>query len=109
MDRGGTAVPNGRCWYLISIRVRSNGSKTSLTLRPTRAASTSSWLACSDTVAVLVTVRSCDQRKASLRRLLWAAIAKRLAECGLELNERKTRIVYCKDDDRRGSYEHTSF
>jgi RNA-directed DNA polymerase len=40
---------------------------------------------------------------------LWAAIAKRLADCGLELNERKTRIVYCKDDDRRGSYEHTSF
>ncbi len=40
---------------------------------------------------------------------LWAAIAKRLAECGLELNERKTRIVYCKDDDRRGHYEHTSF
>ena len=40
---------------------------------------------------------------------LWAAIAERLTECGLELNERKTRIVYCKDDDRRGSYEHTSF
>jgi RNA-directed DNA polymerase len=40
---------------------------------------------------------------------LWAAIAKRLAECGLELNEHKTRVVYCKDDDRRGSYEHTSF
>ena len=36
-------------------------------------------------------------------------IAKRLAECGLELNERKTRVVYCKDADRRGSYEHTSF
>ena len=34
------------------------------------------------------------------------AIASRLAECGLELNEHKTRIVYCKDDDRRGSYEH---
>ena len=27
----------------------------------------------------------------------------RLAECGLELNEQKTRMVYCKDDDRRGS------
>ena len=36
-------------------------------------------------------------------------IAARLAECGLELNEQKTRIVYCKDDDRRGSHEHTSF
>jgi RNA-directed DNA polymerase len=42
-------------------------------------------------------------------RYLWVAIARRLAQCGLELNQRKTRIVYCKDDDRRGSYEHTSF
>ena len=40
---------------------------------------------------------------------LRAMIASRLAECGLALNEQKTRIVYCKDDDRRGSYEHTSF
>lgn len=37
------------------------------------------------------------------------AIASRLKECGLTLNEQKTRIVYCKDADRRGSYEHTSF
>ena len=36
-------------------------------------------------------------------------IARRLPECGLELNERKTRIVYCMDDERRGCYEHTSF
>lgn len=40
---------------------------------------------------------------------LRAMVAARLAECGLELNEQKTRIVYCKDDDRRGSYERTSF
>lgn len=42
-------------------------------------------------------------------RYLREVIARRLAECGLQLNEQKTRIVYCKDDDRRGSYEHTSF
>ena len=30
-------------------------------------------------------------------RTVLAAIAKRLAECGLELNERKTRVVYCKE------------
>ncbi len=42
-------------------------------------------------------------------RELRAAIASRLAECGLELNEQKTRIVYCKDSTRRGSYEHLSF
>ena len=58
--------------------------------------------------------RYCDDiivhaRSERQARQLWAAIAKRLAECGLELNEQKTRIVYCKDDDRRGSYEHTSF
>jgi RNA-directed DNA polymerase len=40
---------------------------------------------------------------------LRAAIARRLAECGLELNEHKTRIVYCKDAPRRGSYEHERF
>lgn len=33
----------------------------------------------------------------------------RLKECGLELHPEKTKIVYCKDDDRGGSYEHESF
>jgi hypothetical protein len=40
---------------------------------------------------------------------LRAAVTGRLAECGLEVNEAKTRIVYCKDADRRGSYEHRQF
>jgi RNA-directed DNA polymerase len=31
------------------------------------------------------------------------AIRGRLAECGLELHPEKTRIVYCKDGDRRGA------
>ena len=30
-----------------------------------------------------------------------AAIAERLKECGLELHPEKTKVVYCKDDDRR--------
>jgi len=33
----------------------------------------------------------------------------RFAECGLELHPDKTRIVYCKDDDRRGEYPETKF
>ena len=33
-----------------------------------------------------------------------AAIAARLQECGLELHPEKTKIVYCKDDDRRRTY-----
>jgi RNA-directed DNA polymerase len=32
-----------------------------------------------------------------------------MAEVGLELHPDKTRIVYCKDADRRGSYEHERF
>ena len=42
-------------------------------------------------------------------REVLAAIRARLAECGLDLNEAKTRVVYCKDVDRPGSHEHTSF
>jgi len=38
-----------------------------------------------------------------------AAIAERMEEVGLELHPDKTRVVYCKDDKRRGSHEHTSF
>ncbi|WP_432190646.1 group II intron reverse transcriptase/maturase [Streptomyces sp. Tue6028] len=38
------------------------------------------------------------------------AIAGRLADCGgLQLHPQKTRIVYCRDRNRRGSAEHTSF
>ena len=37
------------------------------------------------------------------------AIRSRFMECGLELHPTKTRIVYCKDDDRRGEYEHVAF
>jgi RNA-directed DNA polymerase len=37
------------------------------------------------------------------------ALAVRLAAVGLELHPDKTRIVYCKDDDRRGDHEVTSF
>jgi RNA-directed DNA polymerase len=58
--------------------------------------------------------RYCDDvivhaRSEQQARELRAAIASRLAECGLELNEQKTRIVYCKDWARRGSYEHERF
>ncbi len=36
-------------------------------------------------------------------------ITRRLAECELELNAQKTKIVYCKDEDRRGNHEHEKF
>ena len=41
--------------------------------------------------------------------MLLAAPRERLAECGLELHPEKTKIVYCKDDDRRGTHAQTSF
>jgi RNA-directed DNA polymerase len=40
---------------------------------------------------------------------LQAALEVRFKECGLELHPQKTKIVYCKDDDRRGDYPNTSF
>jgi hypothetical protein len=33
----------------------------------------------------------------------------RMKEVGLELHPKKTKVVYCKDDDRRGNYSEVSF
>jgi RNA-directed DNA polymerase len=38
-----------------------------------------------------------------------AAITARMTEVGLRLHPQKTRIVYCKDNNRRAEHEHTSF
>jgi RNA-directed DNA polymerase len=38
-----------------------------------------------------------------------AALQARLSECRLELHPTKTRIVYCKDGNRKGTYAHTQF
>jgi RNA-directed DNA polymerase len=46
--------------------------------------------------------------EAQARQVL-AALQQRMSEVGLELHPDKTRIVYCKDSNRRGSYEHTAF
>jgi RNA-directed DNA polymerase len=46
--------------------------------------------------------------EAQARHVL-AALTERMREVGLELHPDKTRIVYCKDGKRRGSYEHTAF
>jgi RNA-directed DNA polymerase len=47
------------------------------------------------------TAAAAEQRKADL--------GDRLAAVGLELHPTKTRIVYCQDDDRRGTYPETRF
>ncbi len=36
-------------------------------------------------------------------------LGERFKQCKLELNTEKTRIVYCKDNDRKGNYPLTSF
>ena len=42
-------------------------------------------------------------------RIVRDAVARRLVEVGLELHPDKTRIVYCKDSNRQGTYEQVSF
>lgn len=42
-------------------------------------------------------------------KLLLKSLDVRFKECGLELHPEKTKIVYCKDDDRRGEYCDISF
>jgi RNA-directed DNA polymerase len=49
----------------------------------------------------------CDSEEQAL--ILRAAIAERLGSLGLELHPEKTKIVYCKDGHRQGTFEHTSF
>lgn len=53
-----------------------------------------------------IVVHAASQKQAEYLR---DAIARRLKECRLELNEGKTRIVYCRDGTRTGSHEHQQF
>jgi len=52
-------------------------------------------------------VAHCDTEEQA--RMLRAAIASRLGALGLELHPDKTKVVYCKDGQRHGNSEHTSF
>ena len=42
-------------------------------------------------------------------RVVLTAVEERMGQVGLGLHPRKTRIVYCKDANRPGSWEHTGF
>jgi RNA-directed DNA polymerase len=52
----------------------------------------------------LVHCRSLEEAQRMLKE-----IGARLKKCKLELHAEKTKIVYCKDADRTGSYEHERF
>ncbi len=42
-------------------------------------------------------------------RAVRGKLKERLKQCGLQLHPKKTRIVYCKDSNRLGTYENISF
>jgi hypothetical protein len=51
----------------------------------------------------------CHCRSEEQARTLRASLETRFAECGLTLHPDKTKVVYCKDDDRRGDYPDHKF
>jgi len=51
-------------------------------------------------------VHCCSEEEAQSLKL---AIADRMEQCGLELHPEKTKIVYCRDDNRTGQYPVVSF
>jgi group II intron reverse transcriptase/maturase len=51
----------------------------------------------------------CHCRSETQARSLRAAVEARLIACKLQLHPEKTRIVYCKDANRRGSYSRQQF
>ncbi|MHA1939296.1 MAG: reverse transcriptase domain-containing protein, partial [Candidatus Thorarchaeota archaeon] len=51
----------------------------------------------------------CHCRTERQAKFLLASIEKRLAECRLEVNRQKTRIVYCKNENRPGNHPNEKF
>jgi RNA-directed DNA polymerase len=51
----------------------------------------------------------CHCKSAEEARALWSAIADRLAACKLVLHPEKTKIVYCKDVNRRADFPNIHF
>ncbi len=51
----------------------------------------------------------CHCRSQSQAQKLMEDLGRRFAQCRLELHPLKTRVVYCKNADRRGGYPNTSF
>ena len=51
----------------------------------------------------------CHCKSAEEARALWSAIADRFAVCKLVLHPQKTKIVYCKDVNRRGDFPDIHF
>jgi group II intron reverse transcriptase/maturase len=50
----------------------------------------------------------CHCKSADEAQALWSALADRFAACKLVLHPEKTKIVYCKDANRRGDFSNQS-
>ena len=51
----------------------------------------------------------CHCKSAEEARALWSALKDRFAACKLVLHPEKTKIVYCKDANRRDDFPNQSF
>jgi hypothetical protein len=51
----------------------------------------------------------CHCKSAEEAQVLWSKLADRLAACKLVLHPEKTKIVYCKDANRRGDFPNQLF
>jgi RNA-directed DNA polymerase len=51
----------------------------------------------------------CHCRTEGEARRLWRQVEDRLAGCGLALHPQKTKIVYCKDTNRKGTFPAVAF
>ena len=51
----------------------------------------------------------CHCRTEDDAKRLWEQVENRLSNCGLALHPQKTKIVYCKDTNRKGRYSTVSF
>src|SRR5260370_2770686 len=51
----------------------------------------------------------CHCKSTDEAQALWSALADRFAACKLVLHPQKTKIVYCKDANRRGDFPNQSF
>lgn len=51
----------------------------------------------------------CHCRSEEEARALWRRLDRRLRDCGLQLHPQKTKLVYCKDTNRKEEYDDVSF
>ena len=51
----------------------------------------------------------CHCRSEGQARVLWKMVEERFAVCGLQLHPQKTKLVYCKDTNRKGDYPCVAF